>query len=77
MLIFQIINYDFLYYNSVGVFYARKRKNVRRVIAIKNNADIYWFYCPLKTTYFYFIAGIIVTTYIGEFIKYLKKFFTH
>ena len=41
----------------------------------KNNADIYWFYYPLKTTYFYFIAGVIVTTYIGEFLKFLKRIF--
>lgn len=41
--------------------------------SIKNNADIYWFYCPLKTTYLYFIIGIIATTYIGEFLKFLNK----
>lgn len=41
----------------------------------KNNADIYWFYCPLKTTYFYFVVGVIVTTYIGEFLKFLKRIF--
>ena len=39
---------------------------------IKNNADIYWFYCPLKSTYFYFVAGIVLTTYLGELIKYLR-----
>ena len=39
---------------------------------VKNNADIYWFYCPLKSTYFYFVAGIVVTTYLGELIKYLR-----
>ncbi len=43
---------------------------------IKNNADIYWFYCPLKTTYFYFIIGIIITTYTGVCLKFLRqKFF--
>lgn len=40
---------------------------------IKNNADIYWFYCPLKTTYFYFVIGVIVTTYMGEFLKLIKR----
>ena len=39
---------------------------------VKNNADIYWFYCPLKSTYFYFVVGIVVTTYLGELIKYLR-----
>ena len=41
--------------------------------SVKNNADIYWFYYPLKTTYFYFIIGIITTTCIGEFLKFIKK----
>lgn len=40
---------------------------------IKNSADIYWFYFPLKTTYFYFTAGVILTVYIGEFLKFIKK----
>jgi len=40
---------------------------------IKNGADIYWFYFPLKTTYFYFITGIIVTTYSGELLKFLRR----
>ena len=40
---------------------------------VKNNADIYWFYHPLKTTYFYFISGIIITTYIGVLFKYIKN----
>lgn len=43
--------------------------------SIKNNADIYWFYFPLKTTYFYFVFGIITTTYMGEFFKFIKKKF--
>lgn len=40
---------------------------------IKNNADIYWFYFPLKTTYLYFTAGIVITTYFGEFLKFINK----
>lgn len=40
---------------------------------VKNSADIYWFYCPLKTTYFYFVTGIFATTYLGEFLKFLKR----
>lgn len=42
---------------------------------IKNNADIYWFYCPLKSTYCYFTAGIIITTYLGEILKFIKNHF--
>ena len=40
---------------------------------VKNSNDIYWFYFPLKTTYFYFVVGIISTVYIGEFLKFLKR----
>ena len=60
LLIFNIITYTLLIIKGID-------------FSIKNNADIYWFYCPLKTTYFYFVIGIISTTYIGEFLKYLKK----
>ena len=42
---------------------------------IRNSHDIYWFYCPMKTTYFYFVIGIIVTTYLGEFLKVTKRKF--
>ena len=43
---------------------------------IKNSADIYWFYSPLKLTYFYFVIGVIVTTYLGVMIKYVRKTIT-
>lgn len=60
LLVFNIITYSFLFIKGID-------------FAIKNNADIYWFYFPLKTTYFYFVIGIILTTYIGEALKCLKK----
>lgn len=46
---------------------------------IRNAHDIYWIYSPLKTTYFYFIAVMVTSTYIGVLIKYLNKklFFTN
>lgn len=59
LLVFNIITYSILAFKGIP-------------FDIKNNSDIYWFYCPLKTTYFYFVVGIIVTTYLGEFIKFLK-----
>lgn len=66
LLIFNIITYSILMIKGVP-------------FDIKNNADIYWFYSPLKTTYFYFLAGIIIPTYIGELAKiirlgFIKKF---
>lgn len=62
LLVFNILTYLFLYFKGIP-------------FDIKNNSDIYWFYFPLKTTYFYFIVGIVITTYIGEIIKTIKKKF--
>lgn len=60
LLVFNIITYSLLAFKGID-------------FSIKNNVDIYWFYNPIKTTYFYFVFGIIVTTYFGEFLKYIKK----
>lgn len=60
LLIFNILTYCFLYFKGIS-------------FDIKNQSDIYRFYFPLKTTYFYFITGIISATYIGEFLKYLRR----
>ncbi len=60
LLVFNIITYSFLALKGIP-------------FDVKNSADIYWFYFPLKTTYFYFVAGIFTTTYLGVFLKYLKK----
>lgn len=62
LLVFNIITYTLLLIKGVP-------------FDIKNNADIYWFYCPLKTTYFYFVAGVIATVYFGEFLKKIKSLF--
>lgn len=62
LLIFNIITYSILAIKGID-------------FSIKNNADIYWFYCPLKTTYFYFITSIIATTNIGIFLKHIKNKF--
>ena len=42
---------------------------------IRNSHDIYWFYCPMKTTYFYFVIGIIVTVCMGEILKLIRTKF--
>lgn len=60
LLVFNILTYSFLCINGIP-------------FDIKNSSDIYWFYFPLKTTYFYFVAGIISTVYFGEFLKFLKR----
>lgn len=52
LFVFNIITYSILAIKGIS-------------FDIKNNADIYWFYNPLKTTYLYFIAGIIIPTYLG------------
>lgn len=60
LLVFNILTYSILALKGIP-------------FDIKNNADIYWFYFPLKTTYFYFITGIITTTLIGEGLKFIKQ----
>jgi len=60
LLVFNIITYSILALKGLD-------------FSVKNNADIYWFYNPVKTTYFYFIIGIIITTYLGEFFKSIKR----
>ena len=62
LLVFNFITYSILFFKGIP-------------FDIKNSSDIYWFYNPIKTTYFYFTAGIVVTTYFGEFLKKLKKYF--
>ena len=59
LLIFNIITYAILWFKGIP-------------FDIKNNADIYWFYCPVKTTYFYFVAGITLPVLANELIKKIK-----
>lgn len=35
--------------------------------------DIYWIYNPVQTTYFYFVITMVVSTYIGVFLKWVKR----
>lgn len=64
LLIFNLITYSIL--TAKGIPFD-----------VKNSSDIYWFYNPVITTYFYFVFGVIATTYIGILIKYVKnKVFT-
>ena len=60
LFIFNIITYSILAFKGID-------------FSIKNNADIYWFYNPIKTTYFYFVIGIILSTYLGILVKYIKR----
>lgn len=46
-------------------------------ISERANHDIYWIYNPVQTTYLYFVLTMVVSTYIGVWLKFLKKkFFT-
>lgn len=58
--VFNIITYSILAWKGIP-------------FDIKNNADIYWFYCPLKTTYFYFLAGIVIPTLLADFVRNKKQ----
>jgi len=62
LLVFNIITYSILAFKGIP-------------FDAKNASDIYWFYYPLKSTYFYFVVGICATTYLGEFLKYLNRKF--
>lgn len=44
-------------------------------IDIKNAHDIYWIYNPIKTTYFYFVVTMILSTYSGVFLNFIKEKF--
>lgn len=44
-------------------------------IAERANHDIYWIYNPVQTTYLYFVLTMVVSTYIGVGLKFLKKKF--
>ena len=59
LLVFNILTYFALFIKGIP-------------FDIKNAADIYWFYFPVKTTYFYFVIGMIITTYFGVFLKNIK-----
>ena len=44
-------------------------------IAERANHDIYWIYNPVQTTYLYFVLTMVISTYIGVGLKFLKKKF--
>lgn len=35
--------------------------------------DIYWIYNPVQNTYLYFVLTMLITTYSGMALKFLKK----
>ena len=35
--------------------------------------NIYWIYNPVQTTYFYFVLTMVLSTYLGVFLKFLRK----
>jgi len=37
--------------------------------------DIYWIYNPVQNTYLYFVLTMVLTTYSGVFLKFLKRIF--
>ena len=60
LLVFNIITYLILLIKGVS-------------FDVRHKELIYWIYAPLKLKYFYFVFGIIITTYFGEFLKFLKS----
>lgn len=39
----------------------------------RNLHNVYWIYNPVQNTYLYFVITMIVTTYVGVGLRYLKK----
>ncbi len=60
LLVMYIITAIFLYMNGIP-------------IQERANHDIYWIYNPIQTTYLYFVLTMVITTYAGVGLKYLKK----
>ena len=44
-------------------------------ISERANHDIYWIYNPVQTTYFYFVLTMVISTYTGAGLKFIKKKF--
>ena len=42
-------------------------------ISERNSHNIYWIFNPIQNTYLYFVITMVVTTYVGVFLKFLKK----
>ncbi len=42
-------------------------------ISIMNSHDIYWIFNPVQNTYLYFVLTMVITTYIGVGLKFLKR----
>lgn len=63
LLVMYIITAIFLYINGIP-------------IQERANHDIYWIYNPVQTTYLYFVLTMVISTYIGVVLKWIKqKFF--
>ena len=39
----------------------------------RNIHDIYWIYNPIQNTYLYFVLTMIISTYSGVVLKYIKS----
>lgn len=39
----------------------------------RNLYSIYWIYNPVQNTYLYFVLTMVITTYIGVFLKFIKS----
>ena len=63
LLVFNIITYSIFYFKHLP-------------FSLRSQGNIYTFYFPLKTTYVYFVVGIVVCVWIGELLKFLKRKFT-
>ncbi len=41
-------------------------------ISERNNHNIYWIFNPVQNTYLYFVLTMVITTYTGQLLKWIK-----
>lgn len=60
LLVMYVITAIFMYANGVS-------------FSERANHDIYWIYNPVQTTYLYFVLTMLISTYIGVGLKWVKQ----
>ena len=46
-------------------------------ISERANHDIYWIYNPVQTTYLYFVLTMVISTYTGVGLQFIRKNILH
>ena len=46
-------------------------------VSERANHDIYWIYNPVQTTYLYFVLTMVISTYVGVGLQFIRKNILH